>query len=314
MLERVIGRFNGRKKGPLVLVFAGIHGNETAGVFALEKAFNMLQTHLSGGEKAFTGSLLALRGNLPAIAAGQRFINRDLNRLWTPDHIRRIHQAAPGGLNSEDRQMSQLLDVVHRALYECQPEVLIVLDLHTTSADGGIFVIPANTDASLRLARYIHAPVVLGLLEGIEGSLLHFTEGNHFTIGGFPKKCMGIAFEGGQHNDPDSVERCLSALFTTLRSAGCIPEEALAGPYDMLLHNYAKTLPEVTRLRYVHHVRPGDGFRMRPGYRNFQPIEAGEHLANDAEGSIHATCNGLILMPLYQAIGSDGFFVVEAVK
>ena len=312
MLERVIGRFNGRKKGPLVLVFAGIHGNETAGVVALERAFNMLQTRLPGGERAFTGALLALRGNLPAIASGQRFIDRDLNRMWTMDHIHRIRQAEPGHLQTEDREMTQLLEVVHNALYEYQPEALIMLDLHTTSADGGVFVIPADTEASLRLAKTIHAPVVLGLLKGIEGSLLHFTEGNHFAVGGFPKQCLGVAFEGGQHDDPASIDRCLSAVFTTLRSAGCIPEEALAGPYDMLLHAYASTLPKVTRLRYVHHIRPGDGFRMRPGYRNFQSIEAGEHLADDAEGSVYASCSGLILMPLYQARGSDGFFVVEA--
>lgn len=313
MTERVIGRFGGKIRGPLVLVFAGIHGNETAGIVAMEKAFQMLHASLQGGESAFAGALLALKGNLSAIKAGQRFIDRDLNRMWMPQHIHRIQHSEESHLSTEDKEMTQLLELVHHALYEYQPEVLIVLDLHTTSADGGIFVIPANTDSSLRLAKYIHAPVVLGLLEGIEGSLLHFTEGNHFTIGGFPKKCLGIAFEGGQHDDPASVERCLGAFFTTLRSAGCIPEEALVGPYDRLLHNYASSLPEVTRLRYVHHIRPGDGFRMRPGYLNFQPIEAGEHLADDADGPVLACCKGLILMPLYQAIGSDGFFVVEAV-
>lgn len=313
MTERVIGRFGGKIKGPLVLVFAGIHGNETAGIVAMEKAHRMLHASLPGGENAFAGVLLALKGNLPAIKAGQRFIDRDLNRMWTPEHIHRILQAEKSHLSTEDKEMAQLLELVHDALYACQPEVLIILDLHTTSADGGIFVIPANTEASLRLAKYIHAPVVLGLLEGIEGSLLHFTEGNHFAIGGFPKQCMGIAFEGGQHDDPASIERCLAALFITLRSAGCIPEEALVGPYDMLLHNYASMLPEVTRLRYVHHIHPGDGFRMRPGYRNFQPIDSGEHLADDAEGPVKASCSGLILMPLYQARGSDGFFVVEVV-
>ncbi|MCC6412516.1 MAG: succinylglutamate desuccinylase/aspartoacylase family protein [Saprospiraceae bacterium] len=313
MTERVIGRFGGKIQGPLVLVFAGIHGNETAGIVAMEKAFQMLHDRMPGGEDAFAGALVALKGNLPALKAGQRFIDRDLNRMWTPEHIHRIQQAENIHLSSEDKEMAQLLELVHHALYEHQPEVLIILDLHTTSADGGIFVIPANTKASLRLAKYIHAPVVLGLLEGIEGSLLHFTEGNHFAVGGYPKQCLGIAFEGGQHNDPASIDRCLAALFTTLRSAGCMPEEALAGPYDMILHQYASTLPEVTRLRYVHHIRPGDGFRMRPGYRNFQPIDEGEHLADDAEGPVKACCQGLILMPLYQAIGSDGFFVVEAV-
>jgi len=233
--------------------------------------------------------------------------------MWAPEHIQRIQHAEASHLHSEDKEMVALLALVHEILYEQKPEVLIMLDLHTTSADGGIFVIPANTDASLRLAKYIHAPVVLGLLEGIEGSLLHFAEGNHFEIGGFPKQCMGIAFEGGQHDDPASVDRCLAAICTTLRSAGCIPEEALEGAYDQLLHNYASTLPEVTRLLYVHRVRPGDGFVMQPGYRNFQPIEKGEHLADDASGPILAQNSGMILMPLYQSKGSDGFFVVKTV-
>jgi succinylglutamate desuccinylase len=314
MLERVIGRFVGRKNNPLVLVFAGVHGNETAGIAAVERALHLLQTCYRGGDQAFAGTLLALRGNLPAIESGRRFIDRDLNRMWSPEHLERIKHSDPDRLQNEDRQMVDLLDCVHDALQTYQPETLVMLDLHTTSADGGVFCIPAGEASSLRLAKALHAPVVLGLLDGIQGSLLHFAEGNHFAVGGFPKHTIGVAFEGGRHADPASVDHCLSAVIHTLRATGCIADDALAGCYDDVLQKDVRPLPKVTRLRYVHSIRPGDGFVMRPGYLNFQPIHAGEHLADDVEGPILARCDGMVLMPLYQSIGSDGFFVVEALE
>lgn len=53
---------------------------------------------------------------------------------------------------------------------------------------------------------------------------------------------------------------------------------------------------------------------MRPGYVNFQPIARGETLASDWRGPIRADESGLILMPLYQALGDDGFFVARVVR
>ncbi len=41
--ERVIGIFDENHRGPLVIMFGGIHGNETAGVKALEYLIKMLE-------------------------------------------------------------------------------------------------------------------------------------------------------------------------------------------------------------------------------------------------------------------------------
>ena len=49
-------------------------------------------------------------------------------------------------------------------------------------------------------------------------------------------------------------------------------------------------------------------------YRNFDKIYKGELLAHDAHGEIRALCDGLILMPLYQKQGSDGFFVIKDIN
>lgn len=70
-------------------------------------------------------------------------------------------------------------------------------------------------------------------------------------------------------------------------------------------------LPERSELVYQHMIQPGDRFRMRPGFRNFQPVKEGEWLATDREGRIVAHCDGYLLMPLYQNQGNDGFFIVR---
>ena len=187
----------------------------------------------------------------------------------------------------------------------------MLLDLHTTSADGGIFCIPTDEKASLRLAKELHAPVILNLFEGVEGTLLRFAADGHFQMGGFPKNTFGVAFEAGQHDDPLSVSRSVAGIINCLRAAGCVEQGKLNTRHDDILQQYSDRLPKVTRLTHVHHIRPGDEFRMRPGYINFQSIEKGEHLANDVTGPIYAPNAGLILMPLYQPKGSDGFFIVE---
>jgi succinylglutamate desuccinylase len=52
---------------------------------------------------------------------------------------------------------------------------------------------------------------------------------------------------------------------------------------------------------------------MRRGYRNFGTVRRGELLAYDNKGPVLAPIDGLILLPLYQGQGDDGFFVARGV-
>lgn len=311
-MERIIGTYTGPEPGALVVVFGAIHGNEPAGVRALEEIFRMLEREPSVNPGfSFRGKLIGLIGNRQAFASGQRFLRRDLNRLWTTDYVRRVRHLASAEREAEDRECAEIIELLHGEIEEMHPEALVLLDLHTTSADGGIFCIPSDNAVSLRLAKELHAPVILGMLEGLEGTLLHYAAGNHFETGGFPKYAAGVAFEAGQHGDPMSVSRSIAAIINCLRACGCIRQEDVDSRHETILRTFSDPLPKVTRLRHVHHIRPGDEFRMRPGYLNFQPIQSGEHLADDTTGPIYAPQSGRILMPLYQPQGSDGFFVVQ---
>ncbi|TNE53090.1 MAG: succinylglutamate desuccinylase [Bacteroidetes bacterium] len=314
-MERIVGTYTGSEPGALVVVFGAVHGNEPAGVLALREVFRMLEREPEvNPDFVFRGKLIGLIGNVPALNSGARFIDRDLNRLWTPLNIRRIQQTNPQELQVEDLELSALRDIIHEELLAYQPEAMVILDVHTTSADGGIFCIPSDDKASLRLAKELHAPVILGMLEKLEGTVLHVAAGNHFQTGGYPRYSIGAAFEAGQHDDPRSISHAIAGILNCLRAAGCILQEDLDSRHEFILKSFSEPLPKVTRLMHVHHIRPGDGFCMRPGYANFQPIQQGEHLADDTTGPILSPGEGLILMPLYQPQGTDGFFVVQEIS
>lgn len=294
------------------MVFGALHGNEPAGVRALEEVFPMLEhENANNPDFCFMGKLVGILGNRQAFSAGQRFLEKDLNRQWTPDNIRRIEYNENTGLTAEDLEIAELLNIVHNEIQTCKPEVLVMLDLHTTSAGGGVFCIPTDEKASLRLAKQLYAPVILNLFEGVSGTLLRFAADGHLQTGGFPHHTFGAAFEAGQHDEPLSISRSIAAIVNCLRATGCIQAEDLPNPYERVLQEYSNQLPKVTRLLHVHHIRPGDAFRMRPGYVNFQPVLKAEHLADDVTGPILSPDTGLILMPLYQSKGSDGFFIVQ---
>ena len=309
-MQRIIGKYKGPEtSGPLLVVTAAVHGNEPAGVKALQSVFEMLEAQ----RPEFKGTMVGMIGNLQAYQQAMRFIDRDLNRAWIPEQIQRILHADPEHLAAEDREIKALIQLFHELLEAHRPEALILLDLHTTSADGGIFCIPSDDKAALRLAKALHAPVILHLFEGIEGPLLRYAVDGHFNYTAYAPKTIGVAFEAGQHEDPAAVQRAIAVIIHCLRAVGCIEEDALPNRQEQILDAYSRALPKVSSLQYAHHIRPGDAFKMRAGYSNFQKIKRGEHLADDVCGPINSEQDGMILMPLYQSKGSEGFFVIKEV-
>ena len=53
---------------------------------------------------------------------------------------------------------------------------------------------------------------------------------------------------------------------------------------------------------------------MEQGLANFMPIDKGQLLGRDSHGLILAPSAGLILLPLYQGQGDDGFFLAREVR
>jgi len=312
--ERIIGTFEGETPGPLILVIAALHGNEPAGVRAMEMVLAALeQERRDNPNFQFRGRLVGLIGNLQAFRTRQRFLEQDLNRMWTEDFLEGIKASNQENLTKESREVQHLFDCIAAECESSNTATTVFLDLHTTSAEGGVFSIPTDEDESLLLAQHLGAPAIVGLQASIPGTLLGFAIKGGFSSHPPPSTLhpICVAFEAGQHESPQATTRSAIAIVRCLRAMKSIALKDVLYFEANLTLPFLANIPPIVRFRYAHHIEAEAGFKMRPGYVNFQPILQGEHLADDVHGPVLSPDNGLILMPLYQAKGSDGFFIVQ---
>ena len=310
--NRVIGERIGKEPGPLLIIFAQIHGNEPAGHQALDELFEAIDREYDDNPTfEFTGAIVGIMGNVKAVEKGVRYIDKDLNRSWLPDSIERIKATDDwSALDAEDQEIKANLEVIEDYLNAHKPTRTIVLDLHTTTAHGGIFTIPAPNDEARRISLAMHAPVLHGFLEGLQGTTLHY-----FSNENFEGDMNAVCFEAGQHEDEDSHKHAISAIIQCFKAAGGFYAKDIESKHDKLLLERSRGLPLEAQLVYVHRIRPEDNFSMtnRRIYENFEPIEKGEVLGKDKDGPVKAPFGGLILMPLYQKQGNDGFFIIQQI-
>jgi succinylglutamate desuccinylase len=305
-LERVVGHLVGQAPGPLIVTIGGLHGNEPAGVTASRRVLDKLRKY----NPRFRGEYLALAGNIPALKAGKRYIDEDLNRIWLPE---RLHHPAPGkntattiAATSEEAERVELLTEIQTALGRA-PNEAYFLDLHSTSASGSAFSVFADTLHNRRLAAALPSPMVLGLEEHLQGTLLNYINELGFAA---------VGFEGGQHLAPSTVDTHELGIWKTLVVAGCLRTQDIPQFPSLLQTAQSQTrgLPRVVEIRYRHDILPGEEFVMKPGFENLDPVRNGDLLAHDRHGEIRSLETGHILMPLYQSQGNDGFFLVRRVR
>lgn len=304
-LPRTLGSYSTGAPGPLVIATGAIHGNEPSGARAILRLFETL----GAAAPPFRGRVLGLSGNLQALNRGERFLDRDLNRAWRPERLAALAGARPEDLAGEDRELVELGGEIGAAL-EARRGAAVFLDLHTTSSDSAPFAIVSDSRVNRRLALALGVPILLGLEESLEGTLLNWVNQlGHVAIG----------FEAGQHEAPESVARQEAALWLALVSCGCLAEadaERIAGlsVRRALLVEATRGLPATLELRHRHAIRPEDDFAMNPGFKNFFPIQKGAVVAHDRGGDVRAEEGGYLFMPLYQKLGDDGYFLVRPVK
>ena len=309
-MNRIIGKYNGKEKGPLLICIGGIHGNEPAGVQALEILFKLLELEPENNPGfSFCGRFIGLRGNLKAIHQKVRYIKQDLNRLWTSENVALFKATPNTQLGPEEEELKDLIQTIEQEIASYKPTKIVILDLHTTTAFGGIFSIATDDPESVRIAVELHAPVIKGMLEGINGTTLHY-----FTTENMGYETTSVVFESGQHDETLSVNRAIAAIINCMRTIGCVKAEDVENRHDTLLIEHSRGLPKVLSLLHCHQINEGDNFVMMPDFKNFQYIPKGNLLAHDKHGPIHAPEGGYLLMPLYQKKGDDGFFIIKALN
>lgn len=294
--DHVIGAFVGEPSGPTLIVIGSLHGNEPGGAAAL--------SHISGDLGRMTGKLKGrvyfLAGNTRALCAGSRFIDTDLNRGWTAHNMSAAGSESLFSKTTEGVELAELDQILDSILITAMDEVF-VLDLHSTSSEGMPFATVGDTLRNRKFAQAFPVPILLGIEEQLEGTMLEYLN----NLG-----AVTLGFEGGQHSSAETVENHKAMAWLAMKNAGILDE---ADVPELRKHmqrfsdeNYNGRIFEI---RYRHAISPDDAFVMRRGFNNFDVVNRGDLVANDRNGPVATTEPGVMLMPLYQKLGDDGFFI-----
>ncbi|WP_236974722.1 succinylglutamate desuccinylase/aspartoacylase domain-containing protein [Membranihabitans maritimus] len=307
MENRIVGVYDNEIKGPLAIIIGGVHGNEKAGVKALDLLFKMLEVEpITNKQFKFSGRLVGIKGNLQALSVDQRYISEDLNRIFLREKIESaLLQEHPV---DEEAELIGIINEIDRQIEEYQPNEIFVLDLHTTTASGGIFTIVNDTPESIKLGLKLDATVIEGFIKDLHGTVLHY-----FNEENLNRPCVSLCFESGQHDDKLSVNRCIAASVNFLSAIECVEKFHIETIHEEILNNYANGLPKHCKLIYTYKIDKNENFRMKPGFKNFDRIRKNQILATNKDGCIKAPSDGIMIMPHYQEKGSDGFFLVKDV-
>ena len=301
-MNRILGVKEGSKGGPVIVLIGGLHGNEATGVHAIVNVFRSIEEW----NLDFKGKIIGLIGNTRAYDAGKRFINYDLNRCWREEFVDNLmYNHDPSTEQAEDLELLELLGDINAHVDSREPKILV--DLHATSSENGNFIVIPEDEADNPIVNSLRLPIVIDLEKYLEGTLLEYMHKKGF---------VSFAFEGGLIGSEKALNLHTSGIWELLYAAKIIERrhDHEFSKYDSILESFVHNLPHKVSVLYRHRVKNGDGFRMAPGYHNFQKVRKGDKLAIDNNGDIIARENGLIFMPLYQSLGDDGFFVVEEIE
>ena len=299
--DHVVGAFVGRSDGPTLIVIGSLHGNETGGAAALVS----LARDLEKITPKLKGRVYFLLGNTRALLSGSRFIDVDLNRSWTRQNLSSEGAAGPFSNTTESIELDELDKMVDSILINAVDEVYVI-DLHSTSATGTPFATVGDTLRNRKFAQAFPVPILLGIEEQLEGTMLeHMNNLGAVTLG----------FEGGQHLSAQTIENHRAITLRALKNAGILDQAEisnLAGG-DTSFADEASG-GQIFEILYRHAISPDDDFVMTPGFNNFDAIRRGEIVAQDKHGPVKAPRSGVILMPLYQKLGEDGFFIGQRIS
>ncbi|MEO1031466.1 MAG: succinylglutamate desuccinylase/aspartoacylase family protein [Bacteroidota bacterium] len=293
--NRVFHHIRGKTPGATIVFFAGIHGNEFAGVNALNSVLSELN------EDEVSGEIIGVYGNIKALKANKRFIVQDLNRVWTSKHLDNLkHQENPKNELLEQRDLFKFID----GLLASTDQPIYFIDLHTTSSKTLPFITINDAMINRKFSTCFGIPVVLGIEEYLDGPLLSYLN----TLG-----YVSLGFESGQHEDPAAIKNCEAFIFLALGHAGLLkqPDQKKVQWYQNVLKSATKDISTTFEVIYKYHIKPNEDFKMLNGFVSFQYIKKGTHLANSDNQPIHAQYTAKLFMPLYQKTGSDGFFIIR---
>jgi len=270
-----VWQFQSGQPGRHVLVTALIHGNEFSGASALVRL-------LDAGLRPRRGVLTLALCNLEAFDTfdgarpdAARFVDEDMNRVWTPERL-----AEPS--TRERRRARQLLPFVESADW--------LLDLHSMHEPSPPLLLTGTGRRDLSIARLLGTPSHVVMDPGhSEGRRLR--DFRQFGPDG-RRDAASLLLEAGYHFDSQATEVAMDVLGRFLRLSGIVDPRDI--PPDWL-----QAIPGVqSELTVTHaYVAASMDFRFSSAYTGLEVIErAGSVIAHDGADPVRTPYDDCVLV------------------
>lgn len=293
-INRILYKVENNINQPTIVFFGGIHGNEPAGIFALEAVFNKLD------QSNINGNIYAIAGNLMALKEGKRYLGKDLNRLWTEKGISSLLQAR--SFIPEHREQLEIYNLLNDIISKNKGPFYFI-DLHTTSSKTLPFITINDAIINRKFSELFPVPTVLGIEEYLSGPLLSYIN----TLG-----YVSLGFESGQHDNKSAISNNIAFINLVLEHTNVVNPKETQDDYNHLKSS-AQNLLDDFEVIYLHRIKSSDTFDILPSFKSFEKIKRGELIAEHNKKEIVAKYKGRIFMPLYQKRGNEGFFIIRKI-
>jgi succinylglutamate desuccinylase len=250
-----------------LIVIGGVHGNEPAGIRAIER----LSTLIENDDWKVDCSIYGLIGNPRAVEKNVRFVDENLNRAFG----RSIQ-------GSYEHTRAQEIGMWLAHLAQRHPRAHL-LDLHSVSIGETCMAITLQ-DAQKKVLQSV-SPIPFKLIappEVIPGTLVGYAESLGMT---------GLVIECGNHSSPhgesvamEHIERVLEHLHALVRAATSFKQ---VNEYDGPMRTYRLTAP----------IKPGAAFVWTIPVSSELFVTRGAVFAKDDTGHHVAPEDSFIIMP-----------------
>ncbi len=244
-------------------IVACIHGNEVSGAHALDAL-------LRHGVRPRRGRLSLILANPPAFLAfdperpfANRYLDEDMNRVWTADRL------GAAGETSELR--------LARALRQLLEEVDVLLDLHSMHTVAPPLAMAGRRDKGVALARAIGMPAIVVMDEG-HADGVRLRDYGAFDDPGSPRRAVLV--ESGQHFEAGVDRVATEVAWRLLRATGLVDAEAV--PLDLPPPPPQRVVEVVDRIDLV-----SDDYAFVKPFRGGEVLSAGEPIL-EQDGQVHA--------------------------
>ncbi len=241
-----------------ISIIACTHWNEVSWIFVFEKLLEEFDIK----NKLKNGKLNLIFGNIDAFFENKRFVDIDMNRLWSLEKefekykdFERVKKIAPYLKNSD-----------------------IIIDLHSTTTPSDAFIIPVSNFPKKDLDYLKSDYVIYWILEFL----------NWIVISAINKNAISLVLEAWQHIDKKTIEISTFNVIILLQRFGFIEKEIeekiISKKYFKISERYKAKSMNIT---YTYNQNP----------KSFQEIPKNTEILKDDWKSWFTNEDVTVLMP-----------------